>query len=73
MSTVPELLRLPPRSEPLDGVLFGYPHNHRENRRAVLFVHGFRGTGEKTWQAGDGSMTFLELIATDPDLVDHDV
>ena len=39
--------------EPLKGFLFGYRHKERANRRAVLFVHGFKGSGEVTWRKGE--------------------
>jgi pimeloyl-ACP methyl ester carboxylesterase len=61
--------------EPLKGVLIGYQHVDPDpvNRRAVLFVHGFLGNESTTWESGANSPSFLELMAHDPDLADHDV
>ena len=53
-------------------ILSGLRHKQRTNRRAVVFVHGLIGDPKSTWTSPAG-VDFLELIATDKDLVDYDV
>jgi pimeloyl-ACP methyl ester carboxylesterase len=54
-------------------VLLGYRHRERENRRAVLFVHGFLGDWRTTWRANGADASFQELIACDERFADFDV
>jgi pimeloyl-ACP methyl ester carboxylesterase len=53
-------------------ILSGWRHMQRQNKRAVLFVHGLIGDPKATWVAPSG-VDFLELMAKDPELVDYDV
>jgi pimeloyl-ACP methyl ester carboxylesterase len=53
-------------------ILSGWQHTQRDNKRAVLFVHGLIGEPSSTWSTVSG-ISFSELIATDDELADYDV
>ncbi len=53
-------------------ILSGWQHKQRQNKRAVLFVHGLAGQPELTWSASTGAR-FADLITADPELADYDV
>src|ERR1700736_6142021 len=41
--------------------------------RAVIFIHGFLGDSSTTWLAKGCSDSFPALLASDPNLSDHEV
>jgi pimeloyl-ACP methyl ester carboxylesterase len=62
--------------ETVSDVLFRVVPNQQPARtvdRAVLFVHGFVGDPKETWQQKGAPDSFPSLLATDPDLADHDI
>jgi len=61
--------------ETISDSLFRVVPNQRPARadRAVLFVHGFNGDPQETWQQKGASDSFPSLVATDLDFADHDV
>ncbi|MGA2809596.1 MAG: hypothetical protein ABSE87_15820, partial [Terracidiphilus sp.] len=54
--------------EPVSDLLFrvvpNQPHS-RPTERAVIFVHGFMGDPQETWQQKDAPDSFPALLATD--------
>ncbi|MDG3003658.1 alpha/beta fold hydrolase [Paludisphaera mucosa] len=57
----------------VDGMLKARRHVDRNNRRAVVFVHGFTGDQDTTWTNVAEHVQFDSLLFDDEDLADYDV
>jgi len=45
----------------------------KQQKKALIFIHGFSGDPHKTWRKSDNCPTFPELISDDSELDDYDI